>query len=220
MPRHPENGGAGAGDAGTRPFRDLLDRARAGDAAARDHLFERIYPRLERIARWQMACEVRQRRPWLAAQFATGDVVQDVCQRVLADLPSFQADSERALVAYLAVAVRNRMTDALRFHEALRRDCRRAAPDLDELELRAPSPGPATHALQADLAATFWRLAARLSAREQQLLRQRIEDEDTFDAIARDLAFPSADAARKAFYAVQARLLVLLRQAGIEPGRS
>ena len=205
------------GAAPDRAFQVLLAGARAGDAEARDRLFERLYPRLQRIAHWSMAVEVRQRRPWLAALFSTGDVVQDVCQRVLAELHTFEADSERALFSYLSVAVRNRLYDVLRFHEAVRRDCRRSAGDPSGLELRLPEPGPATQALQSDLVTSFWRIAATLPPRERELLRMRANGEQTFEDVARVLGYPSADAARKALYAAQARLLVRLRAAGLAP---
>lgn len=199
-------------------FEVLLTAARSGDAAARNELFTRIYPRLQRIAHWAMANEVRLRRPWLATLFSTGDVVQDVCQRVLAELHTFAADSERALMAFLGVAVRNRLYDVLRFHEAVRRDCRRVIGVEEDLELRAPSPGPATQVMNEDLMTSFWRVAGQLPVREQELLRLRAHGERTFDELARQLDYPSADAARKALYAAQARLLILLRRTGLAPG--
>lgn len=205
------------GAASDTAFRELLTAARNGDPVAREALFARIYPRLQRIAHWSMVNEVRLRRPWLTALFSTGDVVQDVCQRVLSELPAFEADSERALISFLSVAVRNRLFDVLRFHEAVRRDCRRSAGTPDELELREPSAGPATTALQGDLQTAFWRIAGDLPAREQELLRLRANGERTFDELATELGYPSADAARKALYSAQARLLILLRRAGLAP---
>jgi RNA polymerase sigma-70 factor, ECF subfamily len=210
----------GAPEPSSSEFAALLSAARSGDAAARDELFTRIYPRLQRIAHWSMTNEVRLRRPWLAALFSTGDVVQDVCQRVLAELHTFEADSERALMTYLGVAVRNRLYDVLRFHEAVRRDCRRAIGVPEDLDLRASSPGPATQVLNEDLLTSFWRVAAQLPPREQELLRLRAHGERTFDEVALQLDYPSADAARKALYAAQARLLILLRRAGLAPGAS
>ena len=199
------------------PFRAVIAAARAGDSEARAELFERIYPRLQRIAHRWMATEVRLRRPWLAALFSTGDVVHDVCERVLAELHSFAADTEPALIAWLSVAVRNRLYDVLRFHEAVRRDCRRAIGGAEHLELREPAPGPATKVLHDDLVASFWAVAGRLPVREQELLRSRAHGGRTFEEVALQLGYPSADAARKALYAAQARLLVLLRRAGLAP---
>lgn len=198
-------------------FANLLAAARRGDAGAREGLFRRIYPRLQRIAHASMANEVRLRRPWLAALFSTGDIVQDVCERVLADLHTFTADTERALVAWLGVAVRNRLFDVLRYHEAARRDCRRAIASGDAFDTRAAAPGPATQALRDDFVASFWGIAAKLPPREQELLQHRMHGGCTFEELAHALDFPSADAARKAFHAAQARLLVLLRRTGFAP---
>ena len=199
-------------------FESLLAAARSGDRAAHDRLFERIYPRLARLAHWLMVNEVRLRRPWLSSLFSTGDVVQDVCHRVLVELHTFQADSERALLAWLSVAVRNRLFDVFRFHEAVRRDCRRAIGWEGDLEVTEPGPGPAVQALNDDLATAFQRVATTLPAREQELLRLRAEGAETFERLALDLGYPSADAARKALYVAQARLLVRLRGAGLAPG--
>jgi RNA polymerase sigma factor (sigma-70 family) len=191
--------------------------ARNGDRSAQEALFQRIYPRLQRIAHWSVANEVRLRRPWLAALFSTGDIVQDVCQRVLHELPAFEADNERALISYLGVVVRNRLFDVLRFHEAVRRDCRRAIGNPEDLELREPAAGPATQVLHEDLVAAFWRASDTLPPRERELLRLRAQGAPTFEQIATSLGYPSADAARKALYAAQARLLIQLRRLGLVP---
>jgi len=55
-------------------------------------------------------------------------------------------------------------------------------------------------------------------ARERALLSLRLEQQLEYEQLAQQLAFPSADAARKAFHAVQARLLLRLRQRGLDPG--
>lgn len=196
----------------------MLAAARNGDRAAHDRLFELLYPRLARVTHWLMTNEVRLRRPWLSSLFSTGDVVQDVCHRVLVELHTFQADSERALLAWLSVAVRNRLFDVFRFHEAVRRDCRREIGWEGDAEVTEPSPGPATQALNEDLAAAYQRVAATLPARERELLRLRVEGAETFERVAIELGYPSADAARKALYVAQARLLARLRSANLAPG--
>ncbi len=212
----PHAGSCSHGD-GERAFADLLDAARRGEQVAKDTLFDRIYPRLSRIAHASMAVEVRLRRPWLAALFSTGDIVHDVCERVLADLHTFQADNERALWGWLSVAVRNRIFDVLRYHEAVRRDCRRAAGRLDDVEPREPAAGPATQAQRDDLVRSFWAVAERLPPREHELLRLRVQGGRTFEDLAKDLGYPSPDAARKALYAAEARLVVMLRSTGLAP---
>lgn len=165
-----------------------------------------------------MCADVRTRRPWLNPLFSTGDIVQDVCRNVLSDLDGFRENSERAFVSYLSTVVRSRLVDTIRFHEAVRRDRRRVVGSPEELELVTPSRGPATTALDRDAIDKFRIALASFTQHEQSLLRLRLENELTFEELAEKLSYNNADTARKAFYGLQAKLLLRLRQAGVTPG--
>ncbi|MFK7929554.1 MAG: RNA polymerase sigma factor [Myxococcota bacterium] len=200
-------------------FERALAAARRGDSEGLTALFERFHTPVRRIVHRRLAAEVRPRKPWLLPMFSTGDIVQDTFQRVLADLSGFEGRDEGAFVGYLASAVRHRIVDSIRFHEAMRRDSRRTSTLSDNGSQSLPTADEASvlasHAEEARiLAATL----STLEARERELLRARFEDGDAFELIAERLLFPSADAARKASHRLVASLLVRLRRAGLGEG--
>ena len=110
-------------------FQSALAAARNGDARALDSLFDRFYPQVKRMVHRSLTADLRDKRPWLVSAFSTGDVVQEVFRHVVRDFDSFAGTSEAAFVSYLATLIKNRLVDAIRFHEAVRRDRRRLRPD-------------------------------------------------------------------------------------------
>lgn len=193
-------------------FRDSLEAARRGDARALADLTERFYARVERLVHRRLALDLRASRPWLASRFSTGDVVQDVFQGVLRDLGAFGGEDEDAFAGYLAMVVRNRIVDAIRFHEAERRDGRRVARAADELELEGPAADPAAEAAHAEQMERLRVALERFEPREQLLLRARLEELATFGELAARLGFGTESGARRAYYAAKARLALLLRE--------
>ena len=192
-------------------FREVLTAAQGGDKEAQEELFRRFYPDVERIVHSKLSRDLRHGRPWLTARFSTGDVVQEVFRGLLADLSGFEGDSEKAFVGYLAMIARNRLIDAIRFHEASRRDGRSTVPESD----RSPSSGesgPGTHLASREEAELFQELLQDFPEREQLLLRARLEQGAHFQDLAEQLGYSSAWAARRAFYAAQAQLAIRLRQ--------
>ena len=176
----------------------LLTAARAGDRGAMDELFLRFYPSVRNMVHHSLATDLRRKRPWLAAMFSTGDVVQEVFQSVIRDMEHFDGESEGAFVAYLVTLIKNRLTDAIRFHEAMRRDSRRAPHAGDSLDDQAAES----------------RDPAEIAAAEEQLrryIRERLHGTTTFAELAQQFGYPSEDAARKAFCAAQARLLLSIQ---------
>jgi RNA polymerase sigma-70 factor (ECF subfamily) len=85
----------------------LLWRARRGDRAALDALFERLLPSLRRWARGRLPIGPR-------GGLDTDDLVQDAALGALRHLESFEPRRQHALRAYLRQAVRNRVRDELR----------------------------------------------------------------------------------------------------------
>jgi RNA polymerase sigma factor (sigma-70 family) len=193
-------------------FGAILVAARQQDAAAIERLVEWCYPRVERIARERLRLDLQVSRPWLAARFSTGDVVQEVFRSVLTDLRGFLGSDERSFVGFLAVIVRNRIVDAVRFHEATTRDARRSRALFGAEAHLASDRGPMGEVMTAEELGRFAAVLASLPVRDQLLVRARLEDDHSFPELAALLDYPSAFAARRAFYSAQARILVRLRQ--------
>ncbi|MDF1800058.1 MAG: sigma-70 family RNA polymerase sigma factor [Planctomycetota bacterium] len=193
-------------------FQEALTAARGGDAEALADLTERFYPTVQRLVHGKLARDLRTSRPWLAARFSTGDVVQDVFHAVLRDLDAFAGEGEQAFVGYLAMVVRNRILDAVRFHEAERRDGRRNGGDPNDLSLPATGDGPADEASAREYVGRLQRALSGFEPREQLLLRARLEQQATFAELAAQLGFGTESGARRAFYSIQARLTLILKE--------
>jgi RNA polymerase sigma factor (sigma-70 family) len=193
-------------------FEHILAAARAGDDRAVDALAARFYPTVQRLVHQKLTHELRANRPWLAARFSTGDVVQEVFQGVLRDLGAFAGPDEDAFVGYLAMVVRNRIVDAIRFHEADRRDVRRGSPPPTELDLAAPPGDPARSVEERELVDRVMATLETFEPRERLLVRARLEDTASFAELTRQLGYGSESAARRAFYAAQAKLTLALKE--------
>ena len=193
------------------PFAELLASARRGEAEALGVLTERFYPTVQELVHHRLAADVRSGRPWLTARFSTGDVVHDVFHGVLRDLDAFAGDTEDAFVGYLVVVTRNRIIDMVRFHEADRRDGRRGGPLPEGLDLPASASSPASMAASVERIELIQHALKQFDAREQHLLRARIEGQATFAELAEQLGYETESGARRAFYGAQARLSLILK---------
>ena len=194
----------------TPSFKDLLESARQGDSPSINAIFERFYPRVERMVHVSLNMDLRHGRPWLSSRFSTGDVVQDVFRSVVGDLSLFEGSTEDAFTGYLAMVVRNRILDSLRFHEAERRDGRRGAPEL-ELERQVGEEGdPAQMAANADELRRMYELVGEFDPREQFLLRARFEGTASFAELTDMLGYPSVTTTRRAYFNAHALLAVRL----------
>ncbi|MEM8710313.1 MAG: sigma-70 family RNA polymerase sigma factor [Planctomycetota bacterium] len=192
-------------------FEQVLNAAKDGDQVAIGEIFELFYPRVKRLVHRSLATDLRNSRPWLTARFSTGDVVQEVFRSVLGDLESFGGSTERAFTGYLTMVVRNRIIDAIRFHEAERRDGRRGALPIAEEEHEGASDSPANAAANAEELDRFHEALKTFPEREQLLLRARFEETASFAELTEQLGYPSESTARRAYFAAQARLAVQLR---------
>jgi len=191
-------------------FQTLLEAARAGERAAVDSLATRYYPRVQAMVHRELSRDLRLSRSWMGARFSTGDVVQDVFRLLLRDLSKFEGRSEAAFVGYLSMVIRNRLVDALRFHQAARRDGRRTAALPEEPGSNSGPVGPGTQLAANEQIELYQEALAEFDEKEQLLLRARLECETTFQELALQLGYSSKWAASRAFYAAQARLLILL----------
>ena len=172
---------------------------------------ERYYAQVSSRVHRLLDRDLRRGRPWLGAVLSTGDIVHEVFLGVVRDFESFRGRSEHAFVAYLARLVHNRLIDAVRHHEASRRDQRRLQRDVTDMCDPEVSPGSKlTCREDAGLLAT---ILLRLTDRDRALLRGRLEDDESFQVLAKSLGYASADSARKMFRRVQARVLAMLQLA-------
>lgn len=191
-------------------FTKTLDAAREGDDVAIENLVTWFYPRIQAIVHKDLSLDLRRSRPWLAARFSTGDVVQEVFRSLLRDLSRFEGRTEAAFCGYLAMITRNRLLDAIRFHEAAQRDGRRTSDWSVSPEQSDPEPAPPAGANSAEEALRLREVLASFPERERLLLRARIEQQTSFAALAESLGYSSKWAARRAFYSAQTKLVLLL----------
>lgn len=195
-----------------RSFQDALSAAQAGDQEAINDLFTWFYPRVRQIVHKSLATDLRDGRGWLSARFSTGDVVQEVFWSVLGNLKSFGGDTEGAFIGYLSMVVRNRIIDAVRYHQAGMRDGRLAAPEPHEGQHSSTAATPLDAALLSEDAERYQAALRELSERTQLLLRARFEDSATFEELAEQLGYSHEASARRAFYSAMAKLTVSLKR--------
>jgi RNA polymerase sigma factor (sigma-70 family) len=198
---------------------ELLAAARAGAGGARDELCRRYYARVAGLVHRQIQARLRPHQHAVLQLLSTGDVVQDVFLEVLRGLDRWDLPGEDAFVALLATLVEHRLVDQVRRSQAARRDVRRRS-DQGPLTagVAAADGSPALEVAQQEQLRIYREVLDGFGDRERALLALRLEDGLEFRALAERLAYPSADAARKAFHAVEARLLLRLRQRGVDPG--
>ena len=102
---------------------ELLDRWRAGECAARDRLFDAMYPELRRIAARQLSGHRR------SLTLDTGALVNEACARLLGGA---LAENGAHLRAIAATAMRQIVIDHARRHLAASRGAGAAALSLEE----------------------------------------------------------------------------------------
>ncbi len=180
-------------------------------------LIERCLPQVRARVHRQLQGDFRARHPWMMAVFSTGDVVQDVLLAVARESAAMEFESEEEAVRYLSTVARNRLIDAVRHHEAARRDRRREAPAGDA-ESPTRQRAPESIAGAAEQIGLLRVAMDELPPRHRALLDLRLVDGLPFPQIARDLGYSSAETARQAFVEAQAKLLLKLRARGVRPG--
>lgn len=207
----------------TPPMRldELLARARAHDSVALDELYRRYYPQVRDAVHRRLARRLRPQGHPMLAMLSTGDIVHDVFEEVLRSLDAIDGSIEARFSGFLTTLVEHRLVDQLRRHHAAQRDVRRQV-ELDtsaaEHAERPPEPDPGARAAELEQHAIYRDVLAGFPPRQRAVLALRLEDEAPFQRIADELAYPSADAARKAFHEARALMLVRLGKRGVSPG--
>jgi RNA polymerase sigma-70 factor (ECF subfamily) len=176
----------------------LLARARCGDAVALEALMGRYLTRLQRWASGRLPLQAR-------SLLDTDDVVQDALLNTFRRLDRFEPRHDGALLAYLREAVINRIRDELR----------RRTPNVDaSIEIEAlPSSmaSPIDAAASRQAFARYERALGALDDNDRAAIVGRFEMGYSYDALARAMDRPSADAARKATERALRRLITLMQ---------
>jgi len=157
---------------------ELLARARAGEAGAREQLLARYLPRLRRWAHGRLPGYAR-------GDADTDDLVQVTLIRVLHRLGHFMPQHEGAFLAYLRKSLLN----------AVREEIRRAK----IRPLRAPLDSSIPHIerrVGREVLESYEAALADLRPREREAVILRIEFGYSHDEIAAAIGSPSANAAR------------------------
>ena len=163
----------------------LIERARAGDAAALDVLFARLAAPLQRWARGRLP-------QWARDLADTDDLVQDTLLQTFKRIGGFEPRGAGALQAYLRQAVLNRIRDELR-----RKGRQPDATDVNGIELEAAG-SPLEEAIGREALGHYEAALQRLKPDERQAIIARVELGYTYEELAEALGKPTADAARKA----------------------
>jgi RNA polymerase sigma-70 factor (ECF subfamily) len=171
----------------------LLLRARTGDDRAREELFSRYLPRLQRWAHGRLPA-------WARSASETGDLVQDTLFQVIQKLDTFQPQHEGAFCAYVYQALLNRIRDEIR--RAQRRG------PFEPLDSSKPTlePSPLERAIGQDALHDYEEALQRLKEDDRQAIILRIELGMSVSEVAQALGKPSQAAAHMAISRALVRL--------------
>lgn len=172
---------------------DLVQRAKSGDRAALDRLFNRCLPALRRWASGRLP-------RWTRDLMDTDDLVQETAVRAFNRIDSFEPRHEGALQAYLRQAVMNRIRDEIR--RSARGPVATELSD-DQQDLTA---SPLDEAIGQEAVERYEAALARLKPEERAAIITRVEMDEGYDAVAEALGKPSPDAARMAVTRALVRL--------------
>jgi RNA polymerase sigma factor (sigma-70 family) len=163
----------------------LVERAKAGDREALDHLFARCLPSLRRWASGRLP-------QWTRGLMDTDDLVQETVIRAVKRIDQFESRHEGALQAYLRQAIVNRIRDEVRRTKR--------SPVETPLDDNAAdhAASPLEKAIGAEALERYEAALARLRPEEREAIVARVEMDGSYQEVAQALGKPSPDAARMA----------------------
>jgi len=171
----------------------LLDRARAGDTAALNELFERHVPILRGWASGRLP-------RWARDIADTHDLVQETILETLKHLNRFENRGDGALQAYLRQAVINRIRNEIRKMAV------RGTPETLDTAAEDAGTSPLEAAIRQETLDRYDAALARLRPEEREAVVSRVEFSLSYAEIAGVLGKPSANAARMAVVRALVRL--------------
>lgn len=157
-------------------------RAQNGDDRAREALFSRCRPLLQRWAQGRL--------PHFARDLAdTDDVVQVTLMRGWSSLSDFEDRGRGSFLAYLRVIMLNTVK------EELRRSGQRPE-ETERLDHVADSESVLSNVINADTVERYERALSRLTGSQRDAVILRLEFGLSYPELAAELSSPSSDAAR------------------------
>lgn len=192
----------------------LLARIEAGDASARERLFERMHATVVALVRRRSGRRV-------AARYTDDDLAQSVLAEVVDGLERFEYQGDGALSRWLARRVENKIRQRARGLDHGDRDPARVAPLVtggagsEEVGVREPAGEQDTPSVVVRRGEERERLLAtieQLPEREARLIRLRDLEERDWDAIVAATDEPTKKAAQQCHARAWARLSGLLVQ--------
>lgn len=188
-------------DLASAPFAEVLQRARAGDADARELLVVRTLPGVREmyLAKVGRHAERRGVEP--------EDVVQNTYLRALGRLETTHAATWGRFRAWLATIAGNLARDALRSPQPAAQFAGDSDPLLaTTLDAASKLPSPSRVAMGRELYAAYLEALDTLGERDRTVISMRRDGELSFDEIAAELSLNGAAQARTVFSRALARL--------------
>jgi len=179
----------------------LVQRARNGDEAALNDLFERYSTRLRVWAHGRLPL-------WARGPADTQDVVQDTLIQVIRKLDSFEPRHEGAFLGYVRQTLRNNITDRIRQAQ------RRGPSEPIASSESSPAPSPHEMAEASELMDRYESALERLKSDQREAIIARIELRLSWPEVAAALNKPSVPAAQMA---VRRSLVRLAHEMSHEP---
>ncbi|MGQ0553163.1 MAG: sigma-70 family RNA polymerase sigma factor [Planctomycetota bacterium] len=158
----------GATPEGAEPEHDqtlaLVERARAGDAAAIEGLLARHLPALRAYVRARLS-------PALRVRESTSDIVQSACRDVLTDLERFRYQGEEGFRAWLFATAHRKIADKAEHWGAQKRDAgREAAAEAELLAVYGSFCSPSQQAMGREALQLVERAMERLPAADREII--------------------------------------------------
>jgi RNA polymerase sigma-70 factor (ECF subfamily) len=166
---------------------ELIARARQGDAARRDELFQLCRDYLGYVARAQV-------ESWLQAKVDASDLVQQTLFEAHRDFARFQGSTEAEWLAWLRRILAHNAQDYVRqFHGTAKRQARREVPvrgpgddsQMLGVEPAAREPSPSQQLIRRDEELRVTAALGRLSEDHREVIVLRNLERLPFDEIAR-----------------------------------
>jgi RNA polymerase sigma-70 factor (ECF subfamily) len=163
----------------------LVRRARDGDEAALNDLFERYSKRLRIWAHGRLPL-------WARGPADTQDVVQDTLLQVVRKLDQFEPRHEGAFLGYVRQTLRNNITDRIRQAQ------RRGSSEPLASSKSSPNPSPYDMAEASELMDRYESALEGLKPEQREAIIARIELRLSWPEVAAALNKPSVPAAQMA----------------------
>ena len=173
-------------DSDTSVLIHLLDRARDGDSAARDELFERCRNYVSLLARVHI-------ESWLQAKVDPSDLVQQTLLEAYRGLDGFQGQTQGEWLAWLKQILKHNATDYIRRYKGTaKRRIQREVPmemprhgsSLFRIDPSAPGDTPSQLVMQHENEIQLAEAVSRLAEDHQQVILLRNVQRMSFNEVA------------------------------------